>query len=78
MEQVPALVVNESKLELSLSFNFLDISRDFSSALTLTQSVAIMEYIHDMRPSSGLLPASVEDRARVRMVTEMVASGIQP
>ena len=37
-----------------------------------------MEYIHDMRPSSGLLPASVEDRARVRMVTEMVASGIQP
>merc|ERR1712184_230263 len=46
--------------------------------LTLTQSVAIMEYIHDMRPSSGLLPASVEDRAKVRMVTEMVASGIQP
>ena len=37
-----------------------------------------MEYIHDMRPSSGLLPASVEDRAKVRMVTEMVASGIQP
>ena len=37
-----------------------------------------MEYIHDMRPSSGLLPVSVEDRAKVRMVTEMVASGIQP
>ena len=34
-----------------------------------------MEYINDMRPSSGLLPASLEDRAKVRMVTEMVASG---
>ena len=48
------------------------------SDLTLTQSVAIMEYIHDMRPDSRLLPASVEDRAKVRMVTEIVASGIQP
>ena len=37
-----------------------------------------MEYIHDMRPNSRLLPASVEDRAKVRMVTEIVASGIQP
>lgn len=46
--------------------------------LTLTQSVAIMEYIHDMKPSSQLLPDSVEDRAKVRMVTEIVASGIQP
>ena len=37
-----------------------------------------MEYIHDMKPSSQLLPDSVEDRAKVRMVTEIVASGIQP
>ena len=37
-----------------------------------------MEYIHDMRPDARLLPASVEDRAKVRMVTEIVASGIQP
>ena len=50
----------------------------FCSDLTLTQSVAIMEYVHDMRPSSKLLPDSVEERAKVRMVTEIVASGIQP
>ena len=37
-----------------------------------------MEYVHDMRPGSKLLPDSVEDRAKVRMVTEIVASGIQP
>ena len=37
-----------------------------------------MEYINDMSPGSHLLPASVEDRAKVRMVTEIVASGIQP
>ena len=50
----------------------------FCSDLTLTQSVAIMEYVHDMRPCSKLLPDSVEERAKVRMVTEIVASGIQP
>ena len=71
LEQVPALVVNESEsshfIEICLvSFSVLCSCLD----LTLTQSVAIMEYIHDMRPDSRLLPASVEDRAKVRMVTD--------
>lgn len=46
--------------------------------LTLTQSVAIMEYLHDTHPGAGLLPVNPGARARVRMVTEIICSGTQP
>ena len=48
------------------------------AGLTLTQSVAIMEYLHDLHPKAGLLPSSPDQRAVVRMISEMIASGIQP
>jgi len=37
-----------------------------------------MEYLHDMHPEAGILPSSPLERARVRMITEMICSGIQP
>ena len=37
-----------------------------------------MEYLHDLHPEAGLLPASPDQRAVVRMISEMIASGIQP
>ena len=37
-----------------------------------------MEYLHDLHPKAGLLPSSPDQRAVVRMITEMIASGIQP
>lgn len=46
--------------------------------LVLTQSVAIMEYIADRHPEAGLLPRDLAARARVRQVTELISSGIQP
>ena len=48
------------------------------NGLTLTQSVAIMEYIHDLHPEAGILPSKPETRAVVRMISEMISSGIQP
>jgi len=45
--------------------------------LTLTQSVAIMEYINDTNPGCGLLPSDPKERAKVRMISEIIASGIQ-
>ena len=48
------------------------------AGLTLTQSVAIMEYLHDLHPEAGLLPSCPERRAVVRMISEVIASGIQP
>eukprot|EP01083_Nonionella_stella_P039870 108440_1 len=46
----------------------------------LAQSVAIMEYLDETRRFSGhrLLPDNPKSRALVRMMTEIVNSGIQP
>lgn len=46
--------------------------------LLLTQSVAIMEYIHDTHPEANILPEDPGMKAKVRMITEMICSGIQP
>jgi maleylpyruvate isomerase len=44
----------------------------------LAQSVAIMEYLEETHPEPALLPRAPIDRARVRELTELVNSGIQP
>jgi len=44
----------------------------------LAQSVAIMEYLEETHPEPALLPQTPIDRARVRELTELVNSGIQP
>eukprot|EP00946_MAST-07B_sp_MAST-7B-sp1_P001934 g1934.t1 len=48
----------------------------------LTQSLAIIEYLDETRPggyaSGGLLPGDPAKRATVRMVSQMIASNIQP
>lgn len=49
------------------------------NGLQLTQSVAIMEYLDEVYPDKpSLLPKDPADRAIVRMLTEIVNSGIQP
>lgn len=44
----------------------------------LIESVAILEYLEETRPETPLMPAEAHDRARVRALVQMVASGIQP
>jgi maleylpyruvate isomerase len=44
----------------------------------LTQSMAILEYLEEMYPKPALLPEGAEQRARVRQLSEIVNSGIQP
>ncbi|MFE8602291.1 maleylacetoacetate isomerase [Archangium violaceum] len=44
----------------------------------LAQSMAILEYLEERHPSPALLPAEPFLRARCRMLSEMVNSGIQP
>ena len=43
--------------------------------LRLTQSLAIIEYLHETRPGSGLLPADPAGRARVRALSQAIADG---
>jgi len=45
---------------------------------TLTQSMAILEYLEDTHPEPRLLPADPVARARVRAVCEAVNSDIHP
>lgn len=45
---------------------------------TLTQSVAIIEYLNDMHPDVGLLPTTPLDRQRVRALSYATAMDIHP
>jgi maleylpyruvate isomerase len=63
MSQVPVLVIDEGMP---------------GPSRTLTQSMAILEYLEERFPSPPLLPAEPWLRARARQLAEMVNAGIQP
>ncbi|XP_072023109.1 maleylacetoacetate isomerase-like [Amphiura filiformis] len=44
----------------------------------LAQSLAIIEYLEETRPKPALLPVDPKERAVVRQISEVIASGIQP
>jgi maleylacetoacetate isomerase/maleylpyruvate isomerase len=46
--------------------------------LQLTQSLAIIEYLEETRPTPALLPADAPGRARVRALAQSIASEIHP
>jgi len=45
---------------------------------TLTQSLAIIEYLAEVRPECGLLPLDIADRQKVRALAYAVAMDIHP
>ena len=45
---------------------------------TITQSLAIIEYLDEKYPSPPLLPSTPEDRARVRSIALLIACDIHP
>ena len=47
-------------------------------AVTLSQSLAIMEYLDERHPEPPLLPASIEDRAHARQIALAVSCDIHP
>ena len=47
-------------------------------ALTLGQSLAIMEYLDETYPAPALLPADAAGRARVRSLSQLIACDIHP
>lgn len=63
MEQVPAL-------------EFFD--REAGELSTLTQSMAILDFLEEAFPSPSLLPGSALQRRRAREFAECINSGIQP
>ena len=51
---------------------------DEHEAWTLSQSLAIMEYLDEQYPEQPILPKTTKARAQVRQVAEVINSGIQP
>ncbi|XP_050654832.1 maleylacetoacetate isomerase isoform X2 [Macaca thibetana thibetana] len=46
--------------------------------ITIHQSLAIIEYLEETRPTPRLLPQDPKKRASVRMISDLIAGGIQP
>lgn len=46
--------------------------------VSLTQSLAIIEFLEEKHPKPSLLPDNAVDRARARAIAETITSGIQP
>ncbi|KAJ7988627.1 hypothetical protein DPEC_G00311170 [Dallia pectoralis] len=46
--------------------------------ITLSQSLAVIQYIEETRPGPSFLPVDPKKRAQVRMISDIIASGIQP
>ncbi|XP_036887572.1 maleylacetoacetate isomerase-like isoform X2 [Sturnira hondurensis] len=46
--------------------------------ITISQSLAIIEYLEETRPTPPLLPQDPKKRVFVRMISDLITSGIQP
>ncbi|MET0403350.1 MAG: maleylacetoacetate isomerase [Cystobacter sp.] len=85
-ESVPVHLVKDGGAQHSAAYRALNPlgvvpTLEFTEAGTvhhLSQSLAILEYLEERHPSPALLPADPVLRARVRMLAEVVNSGIQP
>ena len=82
VEQVPIHLVKNGGEQHSQDYKKLNplgqVPTLEMDGLLLTQSVAIMEYIHDTHPEAHILPEDPAMKAKVRMITDMICSGIQP
>jgi maleylpyruvate isomerase len=56
----------------------LEVAGEGGSAVFLSQSLAIIEYLEERYPTPALLPTDLLMRARVREMAELINSGIQP
>ncbi len=85
-EYVPVHLVKDGGAQNSDAYRALNPMRTVPTleveeggrVVYLAQSLAILEYLEERHPSPALLPADPVARAHVRMLAELVNSGIQP
>lgn len=85
MQQVPAVTIDGITLSQSVRTWLLLLcctQKWHDCMLTLicylTSQLAIIQYIEETRPTPRLLPADPKQRAHVRIICDIIASGIQP
>ncbi|XP_047467051.1 maleylacetoacetate isomerase isoform X2 [Mugil cephalus] len=81
-DQVPVNLIKDGGQQLAEEYKTLNPMRQVPAVeidgITLSQSLAVIQYIDETRPGPRLLPADPKKRAQVRMISDLIASGIQP
>ncbi|KAL7862030.1 hypothetical protein SRHO_G00134710 [Serrasalmus rhombeus] len=81
-DQVPVNLIKDGGQQLTDQYKALNPMQQVPAVsidgITLSQSMAIVQYIDETRPGLRLLPADPKQRAQVRMICDLIASGIQP
>ncbi|XP_051872045.1 maleylacetoacetate isomerase isoform X1 [Pristis pectinata] len=81
-EQVAVNLIKDGGQQHSNSFKALNPMKQVPTlsidGIVLSQSMAIIHYLEETRPSPRLLPTDPKKRAQVRMISDHITSGIQP
>ncbi|XP_063058953.1 maleylacetoacetate isomerase [Engraulis encrasicolus] len=81
-DQVPVNLIKDGGQQLTDQYKRLNPMQQVPALtiddVTLSQSLAIIQYIEETRPGPALLPADPKRRAEVRMISDIISSGIQP
>ncbi|XP_043929837.1 maleylacetoacetate isomerase isoform X1 [Protopterus annectens] len=81
-DQAPVNLIKDGGQQLSDDYGTLNPMRQVPAitidGITLSQSLAIIQYLDETRPTPRLLPDDPKKRAQVRMISDVIAAGIQP
>ncbi|XP_063189592.1 maleylacetoacetate isomerase isoform X3 [Chroicocephalus ridibundus] len=79
---VPVNLLKDGGQQFSAEFKAMNPMQQVPAlkidGITLSQSLAIIHYLEDTRPNPRLLPQDPKKRAQVRMIADLIVSGIQP
>ncbi|XP_010184793.1 PREDICTED: maleylacetoacetate isomerase isoform X2 [Mesitornis unicolor] len=79
---VPVNLVKDGGQQFSAEFKAVNPMQQVPAlkidGITLSQSLAIINYLEDTHPTPRLLPQDPKKRAQVRMITDHIVTGIQP
>ncbi|XP_026159163.1 maleylacetoacetate isomerase isoform X4 [Mastacembelus armatus] len=81
-DQVPVNLIKDGGQQLTGQYKALNPMQQVPAVeidgIILSQSLAVIQYLDETRPGPRLLPADPKKRAQVRMISDLIASGIQP
>ncbi|XP_023443177.1 maleylacetoacetate isomerase isoform X1 [Dasypus novemcinctus] len=81
-ETIPINLIKDGGQQFSAEFQALNPMRQVPAlkidGITIGQSLAIIEYLEETRPTPRLLPQDPKKRASVRMISDLITGGIQP
>ncbi|XP_061898078.1 maleylacetoacetate isomerase isoform X2 [Entelurus aequoreus] len=81
-DQVPVNLIKDGGQQLTEEYKTFNPMQQVPAVeidgITLSQSLAVIQYIDETRPGPRLLPSEPKKRAQVRMISDLIASGIQP